>query len=181
MKHFKHYALIGIVFVTVTGFLSHFLYDWSDNNPIVGFFTPVNESIWEHMKLLFFPMLLYSFLMIYKFRQKYPCITSALLFGILTGTLLIPIFYYTYTYILGKNYFVLDISIFILSIAISFWLTYRLTLSHRLESHTFVLSLSICILLFCFLLFTYRAPNSVLFQDPTAVTTYQDVIKMSTH
>lgn len=167
MKLLKRYTIIGIVFVIITGSLFHFLYDWSDHNQIVGLFTPVNESIWEHLKLLFFPMLLYSILMILKFKQQYPHITSALFFGILTGTLLIPIFYYAYTSILGKNYFVLDIGVFILSIIISFLLSYKLTLSHRLESHTFIFGLSICVLLVCFWLFTYHVPNGTLFQDPT--------------
>lgn len=120
------------------------------------------------MKLLFFPMLLYSFLMILKFRERYPHISAALFFGIITGTLLIPIFYYAYTSVLGTNHLILDIGIFVLSIVISFWLTYQLTLSHRLENHTFVLGLSVCVLLLCFLWFTYHAPNTVIFQDPTA-------------
>lgn len=169
MKLLKRYTIIGIVFVIITGSLFHFLYDWSGHNQIVGLFTPVNESIWEHMKLLFFPMLLYSIVMILKFKQQYPHITSALLFGILAGTLLIPSLYYTYTSILGKNFFVLDIGVFILSIVISFGLTYKLTLSHKLESYTFVLVLSVCVLLVCFWLFTYHAPNGVIFQDPTTV------------
>lgn len=181
MKLLKRYTVIGIIFVVVTGSLSHFLYDWSNHNPIIGLFTPVNESIWEHMKLLFFPMLFYSLLMIYKFKHKYPCIASALFFGILAGTLLIPFFYYIYTYILGKNYFILDIGIFILSIVISFWLTYKLTLSHRLESHTLVLGILICILFVCFLLFTYHAPNSVIFQDPAAANTCPDTFRMPEH
>lgn len=167
MKHLRHYTIIGIIFVLVTGTLSHFLYDWSGQNPVVGLFTPVNESVWEHMKLLFFPMLLSSLIIILKYRRQYPHIASALFFGILTGTVLIPIFYYAYTSVLGTNYLALDIGVFILSIVISFWLTYKLTLSHRLENHTFVLGLLVCVLLLCFLRFSYHAPHTVIFQDPT--------------
>lgn len=169
MKYLKRRVIIGILFVLVTGTLSHFLYDWSGQNPVVGLFTPINESVWEHMKLLFFPMLLYSLLMILKFRRRYPHIPAALFFGIITGTLLVPIFYYAYTSILGTNYLVADIGIFILSIVVSFWLTYKLTLSHRLENHTFVLGFSVCALFLCFLWFTYHAPNTVIFQDPTKI------------
>ena len=166
MKYLKRYTIIGIIFVFVAGTLSHFLYDWSGQNPVVGLFTPISESIWEHMKLLFFPMLLYSLLMILKFRRRYPHIASAMFFGIIAGTILIPLLYYAYTTVLGTNYLVLDISVFILSIIVSFWLTYKLTLSHRLENHTFVLGLSVCFLLFCFLWFTYHTPNTIIFQDP---------------
>ncbi len=170
MKQFKQFTRIGIIFVLISGSLAHFLYNWSEQNSIVGLFTPVNESIWEHMKLLFFPMLLYSLLMIIKFRRNYPCIVSAICFGILVGELLIPFFYYAYTYILGKNIFILDISIFILSIVVAFWLTYKFTLSCRLKSYTYLLCSLMCILFVCFLVFTYHPPDAAIFEEPTIST-----------
>ena len=167
MKQLRNYTIIGIIFVLITGSLAHFLYEWSGNNYIIGLFTPINESIWEHMKLLFFPMLIYSLIIFFKFRKNYPCINSSLYFGILAGTLLIPVFYYAYTYILGKDIFILDISTFILSIVIAFWLSYKLTRSCRLESHTFLLYCLVCILFACFMLFTYHPPETRIFEDPT--------------
>ncbi len=166
MKHLKQYTIIGIIFVLITGTLAHFLYDWSGNNRIVGYFTPINESIWEHMKLLFFPMLIYSLIMILKFRRVYPCIASALSFGILAGAFLIPLFYYAYTYILGNNVFIMDISIFILSIMIAFGFSYKLTLSRRLESYTSILGMLVSVLLICFFFFTYNPPDAAIFQEP---------------
>lgn len=171
MKNLKRYTIIGIIFVIITGTLAHFLYGWTGNNHIAGLFTPINESIWEHMKLLFFPMLLYSFFMILKFRPKYPCIPSALCFGIIMGAVLIPLFYYAYTSILGKNIFILDISTFILSIVIAFWLSYKLTLSCQLEFYTSFLCIMVCILFVCFLVFTYHPPDIAIFQDPTSSDT----------
>lgn len=171
MKHLKRYTIIGIFFVLITGSLSHFLYDWSGQNHIAGLFTPINESIWEHIKLLFFPMLLYSLILIFKFKPRYPCIASACCFGILTGALLIPLLYYTYTYILGKNFFVLDISTFIFSTIIAFWLAYKLTLSCKLKPYTSILCTCVCLLFICFLAFTYHAPNTSIFQDHTVTKT----------
>ena len=107
MNQIKQYTIIGILFGLTAGTLSHFLYDWTGNNTIIGLFTPVNESIWEHMKLLFFPMLAYSLLMIIICRRNYPCIIAASCLGILTGTFLIPLLYYSYTFILGKDVFIL--------------------------------------------------------------------------
>lgn len=173
MKHLKRYTIIGILFVLITGTLAHFLYDLTGNNDIVGFFTPINESIWEHMKLLFFPMLLYSFFIILKFKKTYPCITSSLYFGILSGTLLIPIFYYAYTTILGKDSFILDIAIFIISIIIAFCLSYKLTLYCRLEPYTFLLRFLVCILFVSFIAFTYHPLKSRLFEDPTVSQSLQ--------
>lgn len=167
MKHLKYYIIVGIIFVLITGTFSHFLYNWTGNNYIVGLFTPVNESIWEHMKLLFFPALIYSFFIVVKFHKIYPCITSSLCFGILIGTLFIPIFYYAYTSILGKNLFILDIGIFILSVILTFWLSYRLTLSCKLKPYTFLFCCLIGILFICFILFTTTPPVLQIFKDPT--------------
>ena len=60
MKKLKKYVWIGILFCLILGSLSHFFYSWTLSNPIVGIFCPVSESAWEHMKLVFFPVLLYS-------------------------------------------------------------------------------------------------------------------------
>lgn len=178
-KSLKCYIILGTVFVLTAGTFAHFLYDWTDND-IVGMFTPVNESIWEHMKLLFFPMLLYSLFLIFKFKGTYPCIASSLYFGILTGTLLIPVFFYTYTFLLGKDIFILDIAIFILCTIIAFQLSYRLTLSCRLQPYTLLLCSLVCALFICFIIFTYHPPNAGIFEDPAASQGPQSVGKENT-
>lgn len=167
MKHLKQYTIIGILFVLAKGTLDHFLYDWSGQNYLVGLLTPINESIWEHMKMLFYPMLLYTFFLIFKFRKTYSCITSSLCFGILMGTILIPIFFYAYTSVLGKDVFILDICTFILSILIAFRLSYKLTLSRRLEPYTSLLCCFVIVLMICFMVFTYQPPGTRIFQDLT--------------
>lgn len=172
MKQLKRYTICGIIFVLVTGTLAHFLYGWTGNNYIVGFFTPMNESIWEHMKLLFFPMLLYVLIVAFKFKKTCSCITSSFCFGILIGTLLIPIFFYTYTFIIGKNIFVLDIGTFILSVIIAFWLSYKFTLSCKLEPYAFLSCCLVFILFICFILFTYHPPETEIFADPTVLGSF---------
>lgn len=165
MKRLKHYTIIGIIFVLIAGTAAHFLYDWSGNRHIVGLITPVSESIWEHMKLLFFPMLLYSLIMIFKLKEDHPCITSSLCFGTLTGTFLIPAFFYSYICLLGRDVFILDIGTFIASVIIAFLLSYKLTLTCRLKSYTLLLCGFVCILFFCFLFFTYHPPDSKIFEE----------------
>lgn len=166
MNHLKRAIIIGIAFVLIIGSLAHFLYDWTGNNPIVGLFTPINESIWEHMKLLFFPMLFYSLILFFQYKDSCPCILSALCSGILAGTFLIPIFFYSYTTLLGMDIFILDIATFIVSVIIAFWLSYRLTLSCKLKYFTPFLSLLVCILFICFLYFTYHPPDLAIFEVP---------------
>ena len=105
--------------------------------------------------------------MVLIFKKEFPCITSSFCFGIIAGTLLIPIFYYAYTHILGKNIFLLDIGIFLLSIVIAFWLSYKLLLSCRLKHYTNLLVGLIGILFACFIIFTYRPPDFIIFENPS--------------
>lgn len=167
MKQLKIFTLAGILFVLITGTLAHFFYDWTNHNPVIGFFVPVNESVWEHMKLLFFPMLLYAVIMIFLLKDKNTCVLSALFFGILVGTWLIPAVYYAYTYIIGKNIFLFDIGIFILSVMVSFLLFYRLSQTCRLKPYAGLLGGLIFLLFLCFVIFTHHPPDFKIFQDPT--------------
>ena len=54
-RHLYHYTIAGILFTAIAGTLLHFAYEYSMENPLVAMFAPVNESTWEHMKLLFWP------------------------------------------------------------------------------------------------------------------------------
>lgn len=166
MNKRKHYTILGIIFVLVTGTLSHFVYGLSGNNFILGFFFPISESTWEHMKLCFFPMLLYSLYMNAKARQDYPCVTSALLFGILLGTFLIPVIFYTYSGILGNHFLPLDIAAFIASVLFAFAAIYRYSLSCRLVPYTPLLKIAVFLMIVCFLVFTYLPPDLGIFIAP---------------
>ena len=61
--------IIGFIFTSVLGTLMHFFYEWSNDNSIVGLFCPVNESPFEHLKLLFFPFLIWTFVEEIKLSQ----------------------------------------------------------------------------------------------------------------
>lgn len=163
LRQLKRYTIVGILFVLFVGTLSHFLYEWTGRNVIVGLFVPVNESVWEHMKLLFFPMLLYSAGMAFKLKASFPCVVFALCFGILIGTACIPVFFYVYTFILGTNVFVLDLAIFLFGTVIAFLTAYLLTRSCRFSAYTGLLCVLVCILFLCFAVFTYYPPDLAVF------------------
>ena len=57
-KIFLLFEILSTVFILILGTILHFTFTFSNNNPIVGIFSAVNESTWKHLKLLFFPMLI---------------------------------------------------------------------------------------------------------------------------
>lgn len=165
-KKLKLYIFLGIIFVSITGTLSHFFYEWSGYNKIIALFSPVNESTWEHIKLLFFPMLIYTIFISIKLRSEYPCILSAMLFGNILGCILIPVIFYTYTGILGFNLTFLDIADFYISVIISFFTACRLSISCKYQKYAPALKFIIIILAVMFIAFTISPPNIALFKSP---------------
>ena len=166
MKNLKSYIIWGTIFVSILGTLGHFIYQWSGKNPIIGLFFSTNESTWEHMKLFFFPMIVYSYFMNKSLKSQYPAVTSALFFGIFFGTVLIPIIFYTYSGILGFNLTFLDISTFYVSVIIAFISVYNLTLSQRAEKYKTLLFTLLAIFFVSFLVFTTFPPNLGIFISP---------------
>lgn len=167
MNKLKSYTIKGIIFVVILGCISHFVFDWTGNNIAVGFLFPVNESIWEHMKLFFYPMALYSIYMNKKLEKDYPYITTSLLLGIISGTLVIPVIYYTYSGILGYHVTLIDILILFISIFLSFVLIYKMAKFRKSSTNLFLMKAAVIIIAVCFILFTYFPPKINLFFDPT--------------
>lgn len=169
IMNLKKYSFYGFLFTSVLGTIMHFVYGWSGDNPIVGLFAPVNESVWEHMKLLFFPSVLYLIYSAYRLpdRSAYP---AALMTGILLGLLGIPVLYYTYSGILGFHVSAVDIAIFYISVLITFVTACRLSDRDDIRRCFVPLLLSLCVLAFSFFLFTFLPPDLGIFEDPTAHT-----------
>lgn len=168
-NNLKKFALLGTVLVLVFGTLSHFVYEWSGENRFAAAFFPVNESTWEHMKLLFFPMLAFVLSFAPSLKQKYPNILPASFCGILSGTFLIPVLFYTYSGILGFTLTPADIAIFFVSVIAAFAVTYKLAGSRARipQSLTVLLSGSILAVFLLFVLFSFYPPDLGIFKDPS--------------
>lgn len=55
------HVVLGSVLITLVGASMHFIYHLSGCNAGVAVFCAVNESTWEHIKIMLFPMLLWWF------------------------------------------------------------------------------------------------------------------------
>lgn len=165
-KKILRLTIFGIIFVSVLGFFSHFIYELSGNNYFAGLVTPINESVWEHMKLIFFPMLLFSG--IAKLFSKNTCIGTAFSKGIIFGTLLVPVLFYTYSGAIGYNISYIDISIFFISVAAAFMVFFKNSVRCSPKKADEIYPLIVFIILVMFLLFTYNPPKISLFESPEA-------------
>ncbi|MGL5352726.1 MAG: DUF6512 family protein, partial [Clostridium sp.] len=125
----QKWILKGIPTLFFIGFLMHYIYDFSNNNIIVGLISPVNESIWEHLKLLVFPLV--SWWVIYYIfnKQKYSIDKNkwftGTLISLLTSLFTIPIIYYFYTGAFGIESLFIDILSLLIAIIVGQLLGYH--------------------------------------------------------
>ncbi len=164
-KSISFWQMIGFIVTGVGGTLLHFLYDWTGQNPVVGAFSAVNESIWEHMKLLFFPMLVFSFIEYTRIGKDYPNFWCVKVIGTLLGLTVIPALYYTYTGALGVSADWFNIAIFFIAAAAVYWLETRLLQKGRPSCTFQPVALGALLLMgVVFVMLTFYPPNLPLFQ-----------------
>ncbi|MGN1328860.1 MAG: DUF6512 family protein [Eubacterium sp.] len=159
--------IIGFIFVSVLGTLSHFVFEWSGYNRIIGMVVPVNESTWEHLKLLFFPYLIWSVIQYILLKEKSGVIFSKSI-GVVIGMTAIVSFYYTYTGVIGKSIDWMNILSFFIGVLIAFICDYIMIKSERFTSVTYdCIGIGIFIaFIILFFLFTTAPPFITLFKDP---------------
>ncbi len=161
----------GFVFTGVVGTLLHFLFNWTGGNVVAALFSAVNESIWEHLKLLFYPMVAVSLIEYGYWGKNHPSFWCVKLTGILFGLSVIPVTYYTYTGLLGVKADWVNITIFFLAAGLVYWLETKLLQKEstcRLPAKTAVAV--ICLMAAVFTVFTFLPPHIPLFADPITGT-----------
>lgn len=157
--------IITVIITVLLGTLLHFLYEWSGNNDVAALFSAVNESTWEHLKLLFFPFLLVSIIEYICTKPDFKKFLSSRCIGLLWGLLSIIVLFYTYTGIY-KNVDWVNIVIYVISVIISFCISNKLyNKAERPMPPALSISI-IAILTLMFFVFTFYPPDINLFISP---------------
>ena len=164
------WELGGFLFVAAAGTALHFLYEWSGGAVWAAAFSAVNESTWEHMKLLYVPMFLLSMVQLCfqgRTSSNYLAVRAV---STLFGTALIPTLYYTYTGVLGRSFMAADIAIFFVAAGAAFLLDRSLRRRGALGDGWQQLAglLLLWAVMFLFLYLTFRPWHIPLFQDPVS-------------
>ena len=160
-------SILGALFVIILGSLLHFVYEWSGNSEVIGSLTPVNESTWEHLKLALIPILLFALIEWFVLRKQNKNIICATAVEIWLVILLITSLFYAYTGIIGFHTLWADILLaFVVPVIIGKYASYRMLIHENQPKSKIVPAISLLLLLFAFVLFTFSPPRIPLFRNP---------------
>jgi hypothetical protein len=166
-KRVRLYMIISAVLTAILGTLMHFFYEWSGQNQIVGLFTPVNESVWEHLKLLFFPVILFSVVENIIYGKNFGIFLFSRVLGIASGLGLIVSMHYTYSGIIGKSNTVVDMCLYFLGVAAAYLVSFFVLFGHERKARDRYLEFFalFCILFLsgAFFRFSVFAPGLAIF------------------
>lgn len=170
-RSISYWQVAGFLFTSIFGTFLHFLFDLSGQSMIAALFSAVNESIWEHMKLIYYPMFLFALIESHFGGKMYKHFWCVKLVGILLGLLLIPVIYYTYTGILGTSADWFNIAIFYIAAGAAFWgepLLFQREYACRL--HPPMAFLLISLISVVFTVWIFFPPHIPFCQDPITGT-----------
>lgn len=161
----KKLKVIGTIIAFLLCFPCHYIYDKFPNF-ITSIFFPVNESIWEHMKILFTSIMVSSVIQKTIMYLKKEDMTNICFSNFISAILSIPIFLVMYlpiTYIFGEN-FIMTILIMLLTIIIVEILAYKIMnmKDFKMENVTILLVILIYVV---FTILTYYPLKNDLFID----------------
>lgn len=160
-------SIWGFLFVGALGVLFHFVYDWLGQTVIAGLFFPVNESIWEHLKLLYFPVALWWIVEGFLGVKK-PRFFASRVWALSLAMLFIPVAHYTYSGVIGQRYSWVDIGIYFLSVLFYFWLLKGFSGEEKQESEgeNILSAVVFLVWMFSFFTFAFFPPNLGIFWEP---------------
>jgi len=161
------YEIVGTLFIVFLGSAFHFTYELSGKLAIVGAFSAVNESVWEHLKLAFWPSLIWLLIEYLPLKKLTNNFFMSKTLGTYLMVVLTPIVFYSYTSITGGSIFAIDITTFIVAVVAGQVISSNLFKKNQFSrmADTFALVMLV-VLGIAFVIFTFYPLHLHIFQDP---------------
>ncbi len=160
------WELIGIGVIFIAGAMFHFLFEWAGGLSPVGVIAAVNESVWEHFKIAFWPALFYAIIEYPFLKRSAHNFFIGKAIGIYIMPAVIAALFYAYTAIFGEEILAVDISIFFVAVALGQLASYKiLTLKQWPRWLGGVGIIMVILLAAAFGVFTFYPPELGIFRD----------------
>lgn len=155
--------ILSLVFCFILSFINHFLYKWLNYSFWIAPIVPINESVWEHGKLLFMPFMFWAIFEYFLIKHN-PNYIIAKCVPLVFCTPIMIAFFYTYTGILGFHITLVDILMALTIILIMNCFSYKNLIYHPPYKKSGYCLLILTIIIFIlFIIFTYYPPKIPLF------------------
>jgi hypothetical protein len=156
----------GFLFIGLIGAALHFTFEMSNYSSMeVAYFSAVNESTWEHLKMVFFPGLVFALIQYTYVRDVVNNYIVAKVAGLIVMPLVITIGWYIYAPILGRSYYPVDLFLFYLAVFLGQWASYKLLTRAPLEKKYTQYAIGVFLVMFAaFSTFTFFPPKIFLFE-----------------
>jgi len=165
-RDLTRWELLGICFVSLAGFALHYSFEWSGNWRPIALVAPVNESVWEHFKLVFWPALLWALLEYVALELDARVFWTAKGYALLVSPILIVIVFYSYTAVLGQNILAVDIATFLIAVVSTQLASAKLAKTNLRKRWVCVIGIGLLLCQFAaFSTFTFYPPPIGLFED----------------
>lgn len=163
--------IIAFIVISVLGTLSHFVYEWSGDNSFLGLFFPVNESVWEHLKLLFFPTLIYSLAEYLLTKEKPKNYLSALAISIFCGIFTIIAIYYIANGIIGYDVEFINIASYYVGVIVMLCKKNKILSNGKYYSKmaNLIFGIILALTALLFMVWSYNPPSIGIFTPPMPV------------
>lgn len=158
--------VLGTIFIIVIGCLGHFIYEWSNHNKFLGYFFAVNESTWEHIKLIIGPSFLWFILELHIYNGNISLFFAKFI-SLLLMIVLIPVLFYSYKHFTKKSILRVDIICFVITIIVGelfFHYLISLDLSNIYLRH--IGYIGILVIFIKYITSTYVPEKNFIYEDP---------------
>jgi hypothetical protein len=154
------------LFVIGFGSVLHFIYGWTNHSSIIGLFAPVNESVWEHLKLGFWSLMIFSIPEYFFIGKKVKNFFIAKWSGVLALEIVIIAVFYTYTTILRKHLLIIDIGSYVAGAIVCQVVAMQIFIKTKQSKQGNAFAIfGIMVIVFILMLFTYITPRIPIFKD----------------
>jgi len=165
--NYKTFCIWGTVFTIILGTVLHFTYDFFETD-FVAIFSAVNESTWEHLKLIFFPVTIFAVIEYFIYGKKLENFWASKVISLLIGMAAIVVIFYTYNGVIGTNSDIFNISLFIASVILTYWLNCKFIENKLFGSQLLnkIAVIGLIVLVVLFWVYTFYPPLLNIFRDP---------------
>ncbi|MDD2180951.1 MAG: DUF6512 family protein [Bacilli bacterium] len=172
-KKFKTKIFISTIIIFLIGTLFHFVYGFLGNNFLVGLIAPINESVWEHLKLATTPILLWWLICYLIKNKKYGLDKGKWFLGclvsIIVSNFIILGVYYFVRYGLDIESTIINIILLYIAILLGQFTGHHIYKFSKVNNFYFPV-IAIYAIIILFMILTIVPPKLPLFEDPTTHT-----------